>query len=46
MSTNDPLLHDYYQQTLHAPWPQPDAAPALAKLGRAGAGRPPRRARR
>ena len=50
------LLDDYYQQTLHAPLPQPAAEPAPARPGRAAAaparpnlttgGRPHRRSRR
>ena len=50
------LLDDYYQQTLHAPLPQPAAEPAPARPGRAAAaparpsrttgGRPRRRSRR
>jgi ATP-dependent RNA helicase DeaD len=32
------LLDDYYQQTLHAPLPQPADAPAPARQSRAGAG--------
>ena len=35
------LLDDYYQQTLHAPLPQPAGSPAPAKQGRTGAARPP-----
>ena len=41
MSTNDPLLNDYYQQTFHAASPKPAAAPAPARPGR-----PPGGARR
>jgi len=33
------LLDDYYQQTLHAPLPQPADAPAVTSQARAGAGR-------
>ena len=40
------LLDDYYQQTLHAPLPQPAGAPAPTKQGRAGAGHLRRRSRR
>lgn len=40
------LLDDYYQQTLHAPLPQPAGAPAPTRQGRAGAGHRRRRSRR
>jgi ATP-dependent RNA helicase DeaD len=40
------LLDDYYQQTLHAPVPQPAVAPAPTKQGHAGASRNRRRPRR
>jgi len=40
------LLDDYYQQTLHAPLPQPAETPAPTSQGRAVASRPRRRSRR
>jgi len=40
------LLDDYYQQTLHAPLPQPDSTPAPTKQRRTGAFRPRRGSRR
>jgi len=40
------LLDDYYQQTLHAPLPQPAGTPVPAKQGRAGADQRRRRTRR
>jgi ATP-dependent RNA helicase DeaD len=40
------LLDDYYQQTLHAPVPQPASAPEPAKEGLGGAARRRRRPRR
>ena len=40
------LLDDYYQQTLHAPLPQPADAPALTRQGGAGADHRRRRPRR
>jgi len=40
------LLDDYYQQTLHAPVPQPASAPAPAKEGLGGTARRRRRSRR
>ena len=40
------LLDDYYQQTLHAPLPQPAGSPAPAKQGRTGAARRRRSSRR
>jgi ATP-dependent RNA helicase DeaD len=40
------LLDDFYQQTLHAPLPQPAGAPAPARPGRTGAARHRRDSRR
>jgi ATP-dependent RNA helicase DeaD len=40
------LLDDYYQQTLHAPLPQPSSAPAPRKQGHTGNARPRRGSRR
>jgi ATP-dependent RNA helicase DeaD len=40
------LLDDYYQQTLHAPLPQPAGAPAPTRQGRARAPARPRRSSR
>ena len=40
------LLDDFYQQTLHAPLPQPTGAPAPPKQGRTGAARHRRESRR
>ena len=40
------LLDDYYQQTLHAPLPQPAGSPAPVKQVRTGAARPRRSPRR
>jgi ATP-dependent RNA helicase DeaD len=40
------LLDDYYQETLHAPLPQPAEPPAPPRQGRAGAGSQRRRPRR
>lgn len=40
------LLDDYYQQTLHAPLPQPPDAPAPVEENRSGAGRGRRRTQR
>jgi len=39
------LLDDYYQQTLHAPLPQPADTPAPTRQGRPGAGQRRRRSR-